>query len=366
MVAQSIHLSWHNPVSLVQGNGCSHEVLPHGSVVVIADRCAVPAEREERLRAQFGERCKAWFWIPAGEASVRSAQELCATIWPMLTGSHQVTLIGIGGGTTLDLAKVVRYRLTDTPAELWARHWRTNTLPEIYERYPLWLLPTTSGTGSEVTRWATLWDSDVAQPIKLSWAPQDGFADCAWVDPELTLSCPVRISRDCGLDTLAHALESIWNHRANELSRALALEAAQYAIAALPRVLTNLDDLDARAQMSRASVMAGLAMSQTQTALAHALSYDITLHEGIPHGEACAMWLPMCWDLALGVSQVCDTTLAAVFPNGAARGSQALRNWLAVLGIQPRDLLGEPRGLETLKLELQSSRGRNFIAATKL
>jgi alcohol dehydrogenase class IV len=241
-------------------------------------------------------------------------------------------------------------------------HWRTNTLSDAFTRHPLWLVPTTSGTGSEVTRWATVWDTDAAVHAKLSWAPANGFAERAFVDPVLTTSCPPRITRDCALDTLAHALESIWNSQANAATAALAVQAARLVISALPTALDQPHDQTARSDLSRASLLAGLAMSQTQTALAHALSYELTLHEGVPHGEACAVWLGMVWEMALGASPLCDETLTKIFDLPAADGAHKLRSWLVELGVTSRELRGDNAGETKLKNELLSARGRNFIA----
>ncbi|NVO05919.1 MAG: iron-containing alcohol dehydrogenase [Rhodoferax sp.] len=207
------------------------------------------------------------------------------------------------------------------------------------------------------------WDTEVDTPSKLSWSPADGYAEQAWVDPELSHSCPLRQSRDCALDTLAHALESLWNRGSNPISEALAQDAARRVIATLPLLLEQPDQRSLRAELSRASLLAGLAMSHTQTALAHALSYELTLREQMPHGEACAVWLPMVWELALGASPACDAALERVFGVPAAEGVQYLRGWLDGLGIQPRDLRATPAGRSTLAQELRSARGRNFIGS---
>ena len=299
MATQPLHLTWFNPVRITFGEGCFGNIAQQlgttQPAVVLADRAALSFSAETALLDALAGQCKAWEWLQGGLASVARARELCEQLWPVMQQYPDAVVIAIGGGTTLDLAKVLRFRCALQGAGLAAAtlaHWRTNTVSTGFSRHPLWLVPTTSGTGSDVTRWATVWDTDSAVHAKLSWAPAKGFAERAFVDPELTVSCPARITRDCALDTLAHALESIWNHHANVATAALAVQAARLVVAALPRVLQTPADLAARVDLSRASLLAGLAMSQTQTALAHALSYDLTLQEGLPHGEACAVWLP--------------------------------------------------------------------------
>jgi alcohol dehydrogenase class IV len=157
-------------------------------------------------------------------------------------------------------------------------------------------------------------------------------------------------------------LESLWNQHSNPISEALALEAARLVLEALP-ALDGPQPLAARVALARASLLAGLAMSHTQTALAHALSYELTLAEHLPHGEACAVWLPMVWELALGVSPTCDAALARVFGVPAREGAQRLRAWLQSRGVTPRDLRESVAGRAALEQEMRSVRGRNFIAS---
>ena len=360
MAAQSLHLAWANPVHIHWGDGCFQDLSAVAPVVVLADRAALGYDDEIALLERLGAQCKAWSWFQGGLADLPLAHTLCQELWPTLTLHPQAVVLAIGGGSTLDLAKVVRYRMDLAQA---ASHWRANTLPRSAVRHPLWLVPTTAGTGSEVTRWATLWDTEAQTPNKLSWAPADGYAEQAWVDPQLSWSCPIRQSRDCALDALAHALEALWNRQANPVAEALALDAARNVIAHLPTLLQDGRDRAVRSALARASLLAGLAMSQTQTALAHALSYGLTLHEQLPHGEACAVWLPMVWELALGASPRCDAALAQVFGVPAAQGARHLRQWLQALDIAPRDLRDSSAGRQLLEQEMRSARGRNFIAA---
>jgi alcohol dehydrogenase class IV len=366
MAASTLHLTWANPVTVRWGDGCFQDLAASSPVVVLADRAALSYDNEIKLLERLGDHCKAWSWFQGGLASVALAQTLCDELWPELHQHPGATLLAIGGGSTLDLAKVLRYRLEGQAQG--AAYWRSNSLPSHYQRHPLWLVPTTAGTGSEVTRWATLWDTEVDTPCKLSWSQPDGFAEQAWVDARLSANCPQRLSRDCALDSLAHALEALWNRHAHPVAEALALDAARLVLGALPELLqpgaaTSLGAGPARTALARASLLAGLAMSHTQTALAHALSYDLTLRESVPHGEACAVWLPMVWDLALGASPACDAALARLFGVPADEGVQCLRKWLQDLGIAPRDLRASAAGRSLLETEMRSARGKNFIAS---
>jgi alcohol dehydrogenase class IV len=105
-------------------------------------------------------------------------------------------------------------------------------------------------------------------------------------------------------------------------------------------------------------------MSQTQTALAHALSYDLTLKENLPHGHACAVWLPMVLDIAAAISPQVQSDLADIFDCQWDQAREQLSVWLQNLGIAPRDLRNSPAGLHQLQQALGSARGRNFVGST--
>jgi len=117
-----------------------------------------------------------------------------------------------------------------------------------------------------------------------------------------------------------------------------------------------------RTCMAKASLMAGLAMSQTQTALAHALSYELTLREQLPHGQACAVWLPMVMELAAQRSPQVRHDLETVFRQPITQCVITLQDWLQALGVQCRDLRSSADGRLVLQDALGSDRGRNFIA----
>jgi alcohol dehydrogenase class IV len=303
-----------------------------------------------------------WIWQCSPQSSITAALQVCQQLWPLWATQPDAALLAIGGGTTLDLAKLARFDLYDLA--LAPSVWRANKLPAVHRRHTLWCAPTTSGTGSEVTPWATLWDLDAQPAVKRSWSSSQGFADQAWIDPNLTLTCPEGLTRDTALDTLAHALESIWNHHANAITRPLAVRSARIVLQTLPPLMNKPQDKDLRGQMSQASLLAGLAMSQTQTALAHALSYDLTLHENLPHGHACAVWLPMVLDIAAAISPQVQGDLVEIFDCRWDQASERLSAWLQNLAIVPRDLRSSPAGLHQLQQALGSARGRNFVGST--
>lgn len=380
------------PVDVRFGAGCA-DALPQElgdrGAVVMAFEPATALGWRQRWSEALGSRLRDWVEVPDGLSSVARCRELSVRVWSVLSEWPDTVLIGLGGGTTLDVAKVLRCRpvaatggLSD---QLMVRGKPTHPggfepvaaalrgqapWPDL-ELAPLWMVPTTAGTGSEVTRWATVWDTDFAPAQKRSFDEPFGFAEKAFVDPLLTISCPAQITRDTGLDALSHALEAIWNRHANPFSDVLALSAAQKVLKWLPVALRDAGHATAREALSLASLQAGIAFSQTRTALAHALSYAVTLEQGVPHGLACALWLPAAWRLAEGHDPSVDALLDQVFETEgsepascSATGLQRLQAWLSAVGAP-----GDPAELGVLDAEqriaaaLGSTRGRNFIAA---
>ncbi len=352
-------MNWHNPVRIQSRSGLLKTIQFEQSFIILADPNAVSSAFKIKLEDHWGPQCIAWFNQPYAKSSIESAISLCGLIWPLMMQHPKAALLAIGGGTTLDLAKIIRYRLIDL--NFATEVWRSNKLPQQYHRHTLWCAPTTSGTGSEVTPWATLWDLNQQTPEKRSWSQPAGFPELALLDPELTQSCPVNITRDTALDALAHALESIWNTNAHPITRTLAIESAKTLLLYLPQSLDNLTDLHYREKLSHASLLAGLAMSQTQTALAHALSYDLTLNENMSHGHACAIWLPMCMDISSKQDTQVRDALEQIFECSVNQANQKLIDWLNRLEVETRDLRSSPDGKKILRAALTSQRGKNFI-----
>jgi alcohol dehydrogenase len=358
---------WHMPVAVDAGAGSLGRIaatLGARRAVVLAFSPARSLGIHARLSAALGERLALWLDCDDSLSSLARARELAQSAWPALASGDDPVLIAIGGGTTLDLAKVLRCRPRDgdfdslQAALRGQRPWPQLALAD------LWLVPTTAGTGSEVTRWATVWDTEALPPCKRSLDEAFGWAQRAFVDPSLTHSCPPAVSRDSAVDALAHALEALWNRHANPVSDSLAFSAARRILQGLPASLRDPGNADLRAEISLGALEAGLAFSQTRTALAHALSYALTLDQGIPHGMACAIWLPSAWRLAVGHDARLDRLLGRLFDCEASEGADHLMAWLAGIGIDARpEVHGITDAAARIDEALGSARGKNFIGA---
>ena len=194
-------------------------------------------------------------------------------------------VIGLGGGSPMDAAKVVAARMTNEGDVV---SWEgVGRVPR--RSKPLICIPTTSGTGSEVT-WAAVITGGKRHQ-KMSIVSQNLYPVLAVIDPELTFSMPPDLTAATGMDALTHAVESFVARRAWEPTRALSLKAVQLIFSNLERACTDGSDPEARRNMSTASFMAGMAFTAAGLGLAHALAHALGSHFGVPHGKANALLL---------------------------------------------------------------------------
>ena len=195
-------------------------------------------------------------------------------------------LIGLGGGSPLDAAKAMAV-LINNPGRaeeyLEGKELKHPGLPFI-------AIPTTSGSGSEVTPFAILTIPD--KQMKFSLRDPVLYPRVAIIDPLLTASLPPRQTAATGLDVLAHALESIWSRNRQPLAALFAERAIELIFLHLVRAFRNGGDAAARIGMSEAGMLGGLAISQTGTTAIHPASYPLTFDFGFEHGLACAIFIP--------------------------------------------------------------------------
>jgi alcohol dehydrogenase class IV len=200
------------------------------------------------------------------------------------TGSDLV--IGLGGGSALDAGKSIAM-LQKNPGSIreyldQERVCQTKGLPYV-------AIPTTSGTGSEVTPFTVI--THKAKKAKPAIAPPENFPNVALVDPELTMSMPFEVAVSTGLDALCQAVEGFWSTQANPVTRALAFQAIKLAIENLEQACLKKDE-ESVTHMALASHLTGIEMSNIGNTSIHPLSYPITLDYDVAHGFACAIFLP--------------------------------------------------------------------------
>lgn len=190
-------------------------------------------------------------------------------------------VIGAGGGSVMDMAKL-------------AAHAGGGTLEEILEAndfsrqpLPLILLPTTSGTGSEISPYAVL----TVDGKKVFYSSPNLLPTVALVDPLLTVSSPPRITAATAFDAMTHALEGAMA-RPTAYSEALAVESTAQILRYLPRAIADPGDLEARYSLAMASVMGMMSYATGGGLYAHSISYILTLEKEQPHGAGCGFALP--------------------------------------------------------------------------
>ncbi len=201
--------------------------------------------------------------------------------------SHGADLVvGLGGGSAMDISKAAAIMVNNEgPIKKYAG---VNLVPGA--GLPTILVPTTAGTGSEVTSIAVL--SDTQNKMKVGVVSDYMFANTALLDPKLTLGLPPHVTAFTGLDALVHAIESYTGRMSSFITEALALESLKLIAGNLRLAYADGSNLNARSNMLKASLLAGMAFGNTQTAGAHACALSIGEKYHIPHGIATSLMLP--------------------------------------------------------------------------
>jgi alcohol dehydrogenase len=196
------------------------------------------------------------------------------------------TIIGLGGGSSLDTAKGCNFILTN--GGRMQHYWGVGkaTKPML----PLIAIPTTAGTGSECQSYALIADETTHQ--KMACGDPKAAARVAILDPLLTLTQPALVTQCTGIDALSHALETAVTKNRNELSRLYSREAFRLIVQNLPVVLKQPDNVEARSAMQLGAAYGGIAIENSMLGAAHAAANPLTAHFNIIHGQAVGLMLP--------------------------------------------------------------------------
>ncbi|MEX0347244.1 MAG: iron-containing alcohol dehydrogenase PsrA [Rhizobiaceae bacterium] len=275
-------------------------------------------------------------------------------------GALPEVFVALGGGSVIDSAKV--FATARGNFEPVARFLETGLGAENLAPIPIIAAPTTAGTGSEVTSWATVWDE--ARGCKFSLSLPKLYPEMAFIDPKLMIGKPHQLTLSTALDSLSHALESIWNVNANPVSAQFAIAAAKRILTDLPRLLRDPGNLELRASIAEAALSAGLAFSNTKTAIAHNISYPMTLDWGVQHGIACSFTLPTVLRSVIGIGGFRESALCEIFGHDLEDGADDLELFLRQLGVATnfRDY-GVPAETwpDIIRDAFAGERGKNFV-----
>lgn len=234
-------------------------------------------------------------------------------------------VIGIGGGSSLDTAKAASV-LVENPLPI--KQYFVSKGPQFKSTVPLILIPTTSGTGSEVSIMAVIHDEETHTKDSVLRA-----ASLAIVDPELTLTVPKKVTAMTGFDALSHAVEAYTTNCTNPKADILTLEVMRLVIDNLEKACDDGSNLEARTNLSLASNLAGMAFNDAFLHFGHAVAHEFGVVFHMPHGVACALTVPevirFSSDVApertkkiaeaLGVNLTPDTTAAQAGELAAAK-----------------------------------------------
>ena len=236
-------------------------------------------ERTETLLAGAGLAVRSFTGV-VPDPTVTSIDQGCA----FLAGGAHDCVIGLGGGSPIDSAKMIAVRRDRTIPELKAPH------QEDVPGLPIIAIPTTAGTGSEATRFTVITDAETDE--KMLCAGLAYLPLIALVDYELTLSKPARLTADTGIDSLVHAVEAFVSKRANPFADSMALSAMRLIWPNLPRACADPQDRPAREALMLGALQAGIAFSNSSVALVHGMSRPIGAHFHVSHGLSNAMLMP--------------------------------------------------------------------------
>lgn len=199
------------------------------------------------------------------------------------------TLIALGGGSALDAGKAINFIYTQMGAA----------------EKPLFVaIPTTSGTGSEVTSFSVL--TDPTAGAKYPLVDDRMLPEYALLDTAFTLSVPPKVTADTGLDILTHAMEAYVSPSANDFTDALAEKAVALVFGFLPRAVRSGGDLEARQRLHNASCMAGIAFNNASLGLCHGMAHPLGALLHLPHGRSNALLLPHVIGFNAGLGETGD------------------------------------------------------------
>lgn len=255
-------------------------------------------------------------------------------------------IVAVGGGSAMDTAKGINILINNAPPIMQYFGVQKN----LKSGLPLIFIPTTSGTGSEVTNMCVISCTSLGK--KDSIVSEVCTGCLAIIDPELTLGLPPKMTAATGVDALAHALESLTGACANPMSDALACQAIRAIVKWLPIAVKDGKNIKAREKMILASMWAGMAFTNALVHLGHSIGHTLGAHFHIPHGLACAVALPEVIEYSSKtewekVEMICDCFDVDVPENATPEeigliAKDTIRNFLKSIDIPNMKELGLP------------------------
>lgn len=198
------------------------------------------------------------------------------------------SIVAVGGGSVIDTAKGVRMLLSQNKEDI--NELMGNEILNYGKHIPFIVVPTTSGTGSEVTLVAVI--EDKIKNLKMEFISYFLLPDVAVLDPEMTMTLPKKATASTGIDALCHAIEAYTCIQKKPLSDAYAISAIKIIMDNIEIAVKNGENKKARLSMANASLMAGISFSNSMVGLVHAIGHSIGAVSKVPHGDAISILLP--------------------------------------------------------------------------
>ncbi|MBM4276996.1 MAG: iron-containing alcohol dehydrogenase [Deltaproteobacteria bacterium] len=278
------------PTKILFGPGAAKEVgmevdeLKGIKALIVTDRDLVKTDLVKIVRNALGAKCVGVFSDVTPDTGVHIVN--AGAEYGRRIGAD--VLVSVGGGSAIDTAKGMAICLTK--GGRLEDHTGLNFLDGPI--MPHIVIPTTAGTGSEVTYAAVIKDHE--QKRKLLFADNFLVPNVAILDPKMTIGMPKRLTAATGMDALSHCIEAIHSMQREPIADGLAFHGIRMIREFLPRAVENGEDIIARGQMLIAATIAGAAFSNSQVGMVHALAHCIGARFGVPHGIANSILLPHC------------------------------------------------------------------------
>jgi 1,3-propanediol dehydrogenase/alcohol dehydrogenase len=261
-------------------------------------------------------------------------------------------VIGLGGGSSMDAAKGIALLMTNKGSI--TDYFGMDKVKE--PAIPVIAIPTTAGTGSEVTKYAVV--TDQKKMLKQIIGSFHISPMLAILDPMLTLSMPASLTANTGVDALSHAIESYVCTKANPVSDILALESIRLIAEALPGAVSQPENIEVRKKMLFASSIAGIALTSSGAGIIHGMGYSITLYYGAPHGLANALLMPEAMEFNLVANPSKYKNIAAAMGKKVEGLSEKDAARLSVVAVRElSEKIGIPRGLKEIGVKEESLAG---------
>ena len=281
------NFSFYMPVRIVSGLGSSKEMssfVKGENVFIISDPFLFKSGVAKEIGESLAGKTVTYFADVEPNPTCKSVDIASSQARAMKADC----VIGIGGGSALDVAKIVACLVTNEGSiyDYYAGGKQKLSSREV----TLICIPTTAGTGSEVTNVGVYTDQRVG--AKMPMVEELFWPDVAILDDELTFTLPADVTAATGMDAFCHGIEAYWSEASVPISDVLAVEALKLIFGNLRKATLEPNHREARHKMLYASLLSGVAFSQTRTTGVHAVSFPLTTEFNVSHGLACAITLP--------------------------------------------------------------------------